>query len=61
MIGIGIGVRTQKVGGYGLAKPVATAATGVGQTSFTANWNAYTGAVVYLLDVSTSPTFATFI
>ena len=41
--------------------PVATAATGVGSTSFTANWNAYSGAVVYLLDVSTSPTFATFI
>jgi len=41
--------------------PVATAATGIGQTSFTANWNAYTGAVVYLLDVSTSPTFDTFI
>lgn len=41
--------------------PVATAATGVGQTSFTANWEAYTGAVVYLLDVSTSPSFDTFI
>lgn len=41
--------------------PVATAATGIGQTSFTANWEAYTGAVVYLLDVSTSPTFDTFI
>jgi hypothetical protein len=41
--------------------PVATAATGVGQTSFTANWNAYTGAVVYLLDVSESSDFSTFV
>ena len=41
--------------------PVATAATGVGVTSFTANWNAYTGALYYLLDVSTSSTFATFV
>jgi len=57
MIGIGIGVKQQKVGGYGLVAPIATAATGIGQTSFTANWNAYPGAVVYLLDVSTSPTF----
>lgn len=61
MIGIGVGINIQKVGGYGLVAPIATAATGVGQTSFTANWNAYTGAVVYLLDVSTSPTFDTFI
>jgi hypothetical protein len=41
--------------------PVATAATGVGATSFTANWNAYTGAVVYLLDVSESSDFSTFV
>lgn len=61
MIGIGIGVKQRKLGGYGLAKPVATAATGIGQTSFTANWDAYPGAVVYLLDVSASPTFDTFI
>jgi surface protein len=47
--------------GIGLIAPVATAATGIGQTSFTANWNAYTGALYYLLDVSTSPTFNTFI
>jgi len=45
----------------GLDAPVATAATGVGQTSFTANWNAYTGAVVYLLDVSESSDFSTFV
>jgi len=47
--------------GIGLIAPVATAATGIGDTSFTANWNAYTGALYYLLDVSTSPTFNTFI
>lgn len=41
--------------------PVATAATGVGQTSFTANWDAYSGAVLYLLDVSISSSFDTFI
>lgn len=41
--------------------PVATAATGVGQTSFTANWEAYTGATYYLLDVSTSSSFTTFV
>lgn len=41
--------------------PVATAATGVGQTSFTANWNAYTGAVYYLLDVSEVSDFSTFV
>lgn len=41
--------------------PIALEATGVGQTSFTANWEAFTGAVVYLLDVSTSATFDTFI
>jgi phage major head subunit gpT-like protein len=41
--------------------PVATAATGVGQTSFTANWNAYSGATYYLLDVSVSSDFSTFV
>jgi hypothetical protein len=41
--------------------PVATAATGIGMTSFTANWNAYSGASYYLLDVSISSSFSTFI
>jgi hypothetical protein len=41
--------------------PVATAATGVGTTSFTANWNAYSGATYYLLDVSESSDFSTFV
>ena len=41
--------------------PVAIAATGVGTTSFTANWNAYSGATYYLLDVSESSDFSTFV
>jgi len=41
--------------------PVATAATGVGDTSFTANWNAFAGAQYYLLDVSISPSFSSFV
>ena len=41
--------------------PVATAATSVTDTSFVANWNAYTGAVYYLLDVSTSSSFSSYV
>ncbi len=44
-----------------VSTPVATAATGVGETSFTANWNAFAGASYYLLDVSTSSTFSSFV
>ena len=43
----------------GLGTPVATAATVVGSTTFTANWDAVTDATSYRLDVSTSPTFGT--
>jgi hypothetical protein len=39
----------------------ATVATGIGATSFTANWNPYSGAQYYLLDVSTSSSFSSFI
>jgi large repetitive protein len=39
--------------------PVTTAATNLNQTSFSANWNAATGAVKYYLDVSTTSTFNT--
>jgi hypothetical protein len=42
-----------------LDAPVATAATSVGATSFTANWDPVPGATSYALDVSTSPTFGT--
>jgi hypothetical protein len=41
--------------------PIATAATGIGQTSFTANWNAFTGASYYLLDVSLNSSFSSFV
>jgi hypothetical protein len=41
--------------------PIALAATGIGETSFTANWKTFKGAEYYLLDVSTSPTFDTFV
>jgi len=37
--------------------PVATGATNVSQTSFTANWNASTGAAGYYLDVATDVNF----
>ena len=40
---------------------VATAATNIGGTSFTANWNAATSATDYRLDVSISNTFATMV
>jgi len=41
-----------------LAAPLAITATAVTENSFTANWNAVTGATGYRLDVSTSPSFA---
>jgi hypothetical protein len=41
--------------------PTAIAATGVGTTSFTANWEAYSGATYYLLDVSETSDFSTFV
>lgn len=40
-----------------LSTPTATAGTSIGQTQFTANWDAVSGATGYRLDVSTSPTF----
>ena len=59
---LGIGLRISRgIGKGGQSAPVAIAATGVGETSFTANWNAYPNATYYLLDVSTSPTFNTFV
>ena len=38
--------------------PVTIAATPIGQSSFSVNWNASTGATKYYLDVSTANTFA---
>jgi len=42
---------------WDLNAPVATAASGVGSTGFTANWNSVTGADDYRLDVGLSPVF----
>lgn len=41
--------------------PVATAASDVIFSSFTANWQASTGATSYTIDVSISPTFSTLL
>jgi hypothetical protein len=43
------------------AAPVASAATNVGINSFTANWNASSGATSYRLDVSTSSSFTSML
>lgn len=56
---IAIAIGQARIGAAG--PPVATAATSVTTSSFTANWNAYSGASFYLLDVSTSSTFTTFV
>ena len=46
--------------GTSIDAPVATAATALGSTGFTANWNAVTGATGYFLDVYTKvPGFVT--
>jgi len=44
-----------------LSAPVATSATSITSTSFIANWNSVSGAIEYLLDVSTSSDFSTFV
>jgi len=41
--------------------PVAASATGIVQTSFTANWNPSAGATAYLLDVATDTIFTAFL
>src|SRR5205809_679811 len=43
------------------AGPTANAATNVTTTGFTAHWSSVTGATSYLLDVSTSSAFSTFV
>ncbi len=43
------------------AAPTATAASSVAEVSFSANWNAQTGASSYRLDVSTSNVFGSFV
>ena len=44
-----------------LSAPVATDATFVDETEFTANWETVTGAIRYYLDVSESNVFANFV
>ena len=63
MIGIAIAnsIGSRRSSGSVVVVPVATAATGVGQTSFTANWNAFAGANYYLLDVSLNSSFSSFV
>ena len=63
MIGIAIAnsIGSASYGGSVVVVPTATAATSVGSTSFTANWNAFSGANYYLLDVSLSSSFSTFV
>ncbi|MCX7861448.1 MAG: fibronectin type III domain-containing protein [Bacteroidales bacterium] len=41
--------------------PTATSATNIQATSFSANWNASTGATGYYLDVATNASFTTFV
>ncbi len=41
--------------------PVALAASGIGQTSFTANWDTATGATTYFLDVATDTSFVSIV
>ena len=43
------------------AGPTAKPATNITTTSFTANWSSMSGATSYLLDVSTSSTFSSFL
>jgi hypothetical protein len=43
-----------------LATPVNLSATTIGETSFTANWDAVSRAIEYRLDVSTDPTFLSY-
>ncbi|MBM3922658.1 MAG: hypothetical protein FJ340_05560, partial [Sphingomonadales bacterium] len=45
----------------GNAAPSSAAATAVLATSFVANWTAVTGSTGYLLDISTSSTFSSFV
>ncbi len=44
-----------------LSAPVAFAADGIACTVFNAHWAAVPGIITYFLDVSTSPSFATFV
>ena len=58
------GATSNWIESYSMVVPVPTAATTIMQTGFTANWTAPAVGTVdnnYRLDVSTSPTFASFV
>lgn len=44
-----------------VSAPVAKVATNITSTGFTANWNSFSGAITYFLDVSTASDFTTFL
>ncbi|OIQ15319.1 MAG: hypothetical protein BM557_11850 [Flavobacterium sp. MedPE-SWcel] len=48
-------------GDVAVATPVASAATNISYTGFTANWGTVAGATSYTLDVSTSSDFSSFV
>ncbi len=52
---------TTSTAGSAPSAPVAITASSITLNSFTANWNASTGATGYYLDVSTSNSFGTFV
>ena len=57
------GATSNWVESYAMVVPTATSATGISSTGFTANWTAPTTGTVsnYLLDVSTSSSFSSFV
>lgn len=61
MIGIGVNITNRGTFGGLVNVVTATAATGVLSSSFTANWNAFSGATYYLLDVSLNSSFSSFV
>jgi hypothetical protein len=54
-------VSINTTGGPASIAPVAIAGSGATCSQFIANWNAYTGATSYLLDISTNTGFTTFV
>jgi hypothetical protein len=57
-----LGLYTNATGsGSAPPAPVASAATSITSSGFTANWGASTGATGYYLDVSTSSSFSSFV
>lgn len=59
--GTGLSSGTITASTSAIPAPVAIAASGIGFTGFTANWNAVPGFANYQFDLSLSPTFATYV